>query len=164
HGPESYQPLARLVRRHFPEVELRLPRLAQQNNYIRIHYNQRGPGPLDIAPSGAGLRTFISLARILEGSNAGSRLRDGPEGHLPASQQAVVLDFLTEAAQGARQVILATHSPEIISRAPVESLRWVGMHAEAAEGGDDVATLLERLGASPELYLPLRERPAVTVY
>ncbi|HEX8203759.1 MAG TPA: AAA family ATPase, partial [Isosphaeraceae bacterium] len=163
-GPESYQPLVTLVRKYFPEVELKLPRLASQNNHILVDYKEDNWGPFDVSQSGAGLRTFISLARMLQVSKAEIVLLDEPDSHLHASQQAIVLDLLEEAAQGNRQVILATHSPEVICRAPVESLRWVERGTEAVMGGDDTATMLERLGATPDLYLPLARHPEIIVY
>jgi hypothetical protein len=130
-----------------------------------IKYNERGKGPLDIAQSGAGLRTFISLARILEQSPSGVVLLDEPDSHLHASQQAVILNLMMDAAStGNRQVIIASHSPEIISRVPSECIRWIDRKLEKAEGGYEVVQVLEHLGVSADLYVPKATFPEVLVY
>ena len=165
-GFESFAPVQKQIKQYFPDVELLLPTLGTTGNpEIMIKYNERGKGPLDIAQSGAGLRTFISLARILEQSPSGVVLLDEPDSHLHASQQAVILNLMMDAASsGNRQVIIASHSPEIISRVPAECIRWVDRRVEKAEGGYELSQIMEHLGVSPELYVPKATFPETLVY
>ena len=165
-GFESFAPVQEQIKRYFPDVELLLPTLGTSGApEIMIKYNERGKGPLDIAQSGAGLRTFISLARILEQSPAGVVLLDEPDSHLHASQQAVILNLMMDAASaGNRQVIIASHSPEIISRVPSECIRWVDRRVDKAEGGYELVQIMEHLGVSAELYVPKATFPEVLVY
>ncbi|MEJ7590425.1 MAG: AAA family ATPase [Planctomycetaceae bacterium] len=165
-GFESFAPVQQQIKRYFPDVELLLPTLGTSGTpEIMIKYNERGKGPLDIAQSGAGLRTFISLARVLEQSPAGLVLLDEPDSHLHASQQAVILNLMMDAASaGNRQVIIASHSPEIISRVPAECIRWVARGVAKAEGGYELIQIMEHLGVSAELYVPKATFPDVLVY
>lgn len=165
-GPERFSPVQQQVQKYFPDIELLLPTLTTTGNTeILIKYKEQGRGPLDIAQSGAGIRTFISLARMLEQSTAGILLLDEPDSHLHASQQSVIVDLMLDAASvGNRQVIIASHSPEIIRRVPSECLRWVERSSATATGGYELTHMLEQLGAAAETYVPSRTLPDVLVY
>lgn len=165
-GPESFEPVRQLVQRHFPNVKLHHPTLGVEGQPpILIKYEEPNRPPLDIAQSGAGLHTFLSLAQLIEQSSASFVLLDEPDSHLHASQQALALDLLTDVALGdTRQVVIATHSPELIARVPPESIRWLQPGNEHAEGGVQTATLLDRLGAAPNVYLSKTDFPQVILY
>ncbi len=165
-GFEHFEPVQKQIHKYFPDVELLLPTLSTSGQpEILIKYKERGKGPLDIAQSGAGLRTFISLARILEQSSSRVVLLDEPDAHLHASQQAVILDLMLDvAASTDRQVIIASHSPEIITRVPSECIRWVDRQNAEAQGGFDVGQMLEQMGVSADIYLPRMQLPDVLVY
>lgn len=165
-GFESFAPVQQQISRYFPDIELLLPTLSTSGTpEILIKYRESGNGLLDIAQSGAGLRTFISLTRILEQSPSPVILLDEPDAHLHASQQAVVLDLMFDAASKmGRQVIIASHSPEIISRVPSECIRWIERGTATAQGGEEVGCMLERLGATPDIYIPWADVPDVLVY
>jgi hypothetical protein len=154
------------VQRHFPEIKLRQPTLGVEGQPpILITYDEPGRPTLDIAQSGAGLHTFLSIAQIVEQSTASLVLLDEPDSHLHASQQGLVLDLLTDVSlSDTRQVVIATHSPELIARVPPESIRWLQAKSERAEGGLQTATLLERLGVAPNIYLSRSDFPAVILY
>ena len=72
--------------------------------------------------------------------------------------------MLDAASTGDRQVIIASHSPEIISRVPSECLRWIERSSSAARGGFEIGRILEHLGVSADLYIPRSELPEVLVY
>jgi hypothetical protein len=166
-GFETFAPVQEKISKYFPDIELLLPTLSSQSSppEILIKYKERGYGPLDIAQSGAGLRTFVSLTRILEQSTAEIILLDEPDAHLHASQQAVILDMMLDAATRLkRQVIIASHSPEIISRVPAECLRWIERGSAKAQGEGELGGILERLGATPDIYIPRAALPDVLVY
>jgi energy-coupling factor transporter ATP-binding protein EcfA2 len=165
-GVESFMPVQKKISKYFPEIELLLPTLGTTSPpEIMIKYKEKGRGPLDIAQSGAGLRTFVSLMRILEQSTANIILLDEPDAHLHASQQAIILDLMLDAAlRLGRQVIIASHSPEIITRVPPETLRWIERESQDAQSGEDIDRLLERLGATPDIYISRSALPKVLVY
>jgi ABC-type transport system involved in cytochrome c biogenesis ATPase subunit len=153
-GPEAFAPVQKQIRNYFPDVELLIPTLSSEGlPEILIKYKEGGRGPLDIAQSGAGLRTFISLARMLEQSPAKLLLLDEPDSHLHASQQAVILDLMLDAAASThRQVIIASHSPEVITRVPAECIRWVDRDSNVARGGFEISQMLEQIGVSADVY------------
>lgn len=74
---------------------------------------------------------------------------DEPDAHLHASQQAIVLRQLIDAAESSgKQIIFTTHSPEILTQAPEECIRWIGRPTDGSESdcGVDIETLLCSLG------------------
>jgi hypothetical protein len=166
-GPESFEPVIALIHHRFPGVSLRQPTLGAEGNPppIIISYDEKGGQPRDIAQSGAGLHTFVSLAQLMKQSSAGILLLDEPDSHLHPSQQSVVLELLNDLAlTDERQVILATHSPELICRTTRESRRWLQPGVTTAEGGIDNVSLLDRLGATADFYLSKTDFPEVIVY
>jgi hypothetical protein len=165
-GIESFAPVQAQVKRYFPDIDLLIPSLSNVGHpEILIKYKERGCGPLDIAQSGAGLRTFISLARMLEQSSSEIVLLDEPDAHLHSSQQAVILDLMLDvSASSDRQVIIASHSPEILTRVPLECIRWIDRGAKEAQGGYEVGKMLEQLGASADVYVSRRELPDILIY
>ena len=132
---------------------------------IRIGYRESSDSTLfDIAQSGAGLHTFLSLAQLIRQSRASILLLDEPDSHLHASQQDTVVQLLSRvAAEEERQVILATHSPEIIARVPDSCLRWLEPGNPVAAGAER-ADLWDRLGASADAYLSKSDFPEIVVY
>lgn len=165
-GFESFEPVRSKIAKYFPDIELLQPTLGKASPpEILIKYKEQGRGPLDIAQSGAGLRTFLSLTRILDQSSAKVLLLDEPDAHLHASQQAIILDLMTDAAlRLERQVIISSHSPEIITRVPPETTRWIERNSPTAQGGEEIERLLERLGATPDIYIPRANLPERLVY
>lgn len=165
-GQESFRPVQEMVERHFLQVAVQLPVLATKGDpYILIKYKEGKRSPLDIAQAGAGLHTFIALAQLIEQSKANFLLLDEPDVHLHASQQALVLDLLTEVALGEeRQVFIATHSSELLARVTRDSIRWLDPGSERAEGGVDIADLLDRLGVAPNIYISKSDFPDIIVY
>ena len=165
-GFESFSSVQKEISNYFPDVSLLLPTLGVTGTpEILIKYSERGLGPLDIGQSGAGLRTFISLARILEQSPARVLLLDEPDAHLHASQQSVIVDLMLDAAASTqRQVIIASHSPEVIRRVPAECLRWIDRRSETANGGYELSRIMESLGVTAEMYIPRSSLPDVMVY
>jgi hypothetical protein len=62
-----------------------------------------------------------------------------------------------------RQVILASHSPELLVRVPGECLRWVERDSSNCMM-DDMRTALERLGVTPDVQFATGDFPQVIVY
>ena len=164
-GYEAFESVKALVTRYFPDVEVLQPTLGISNPpEILLTYKERSGVKLDIAQSGAGLRTFLTLARLLEQSSASILLLDEPDAHLHASQQVVVINLLMDTAlEQGKQVIIASHSPEFIVRTPVECLRWIEPGNPNAQP-DEMRMLLERLGVTPDVHLTGHKFPAVIVY
>lgn len=91
-------------------------------------------------------------------------LLDEPDSHLHASQQAVILDLVLQAVESGRQVVVSTHSPELISRVPPDSLRWIDRNSTWAASGAEIETILGSLGATPDFYIPKTSLPELLDY
>ncbi len=173
-GIERFEAVRTLVNKYFPDVEVEVPVLGRTSSPppILMKFRERGRDgteSLDIAQSGSGLRTFLTLARLLEQSDAKIILLDEPDSHLHASQQGVIIRLLLDtAASSSRQILIATHSPEILTRVPSECIRWIERVPAESYGSDllnaDVPTFLRLLGVSPDTYISQLDFPDVIVY
>ena len=146
--PMTLESIEKIIDRERPDVLL--PTLGDSANPppIRIRYRESGSEheQLDIAQSGAGLHTFLSLAQLIRQSTAKILLLDEPDSHLHASQQNTVVQLLSSiAVEDDRQVILATHSPETRRRLAGSRL-WSTRH----------------VGSRPEMSWPLLEVTSTT--
>ena len=65
---------------------------------------------------------------------------------------------------GGHQVVMTSHSPEILTRSPSETIRWVDRTQSVAKGGYDVSNMLYELGASPDTYVQYSNLQEVLVY
>ncbi len=84
---------------------------------------REGNYSLDVVSAGSGLNQILQLAAIIVWRNPGIVLLDEPDAHLHPSVQAQLLDFLTSLVERFQvQVILATHSRDLISQAPLQSI------------------------------------------
>lgn len=89
---------------------------------IRAPVEQEGFA-LDIVSSGSGLNQILQLACIVAWRKPAIVLLDEPDAHLHSSVQAQLFDFLQSLVERyGIQVVLSTHSRDLISQAPLESI------------------------------------------
>jgi len=89
---------------------------------IRAPMEQDGYA-LDIVSSGSGLNQILQLASIIAWRKPALVLLDEPDAHLHSSVQAQLFDFLSSLVDRyGVQVILSTHSRDLISQAPLEAI------------------------------------------
>lgn len=89
---------------------------------IRAPY-QDGTCTLDLVSGGAGFSQVLQIVAVLAWLKPGLVLLDEPDAHLHPSLQSRLLDFLH--ALGSHfgvQIILSTHSKEVISQAPLNTI------------------------------------------
>lgn len=146
HDPEVFQRVIDRVRQYLPDVAVRYPRRARKADTVELTY-QEGNSEYEIAASGAGLRTLLTLAAAIELSDARILLFDEPDSHLHPALQRSVAAFLQDAVTEDRQIIIATHAPDIIEEVPPESVVWVDKTSECGRSCDDVGKTLVDLGA-----------------
>lgn len=78
---------------------------------------------LDVVSAGSGLNQILQLASIIAWRKPGIVLLDEPDAHLHSSVQAQLLDFIMELVERFKlQIILATHSKDLIGQAPLHSI------------------------------------------
>jgi hypothetical protein len=89
---------------------------------LRAPYRD-GACSLDLVSGGAGFSQVLQIVAVLAWLKPGLVLLDEPDAHLHPSLQSRLLDFLR--SLGNRfgvQIILSTHSKEVISQAPLDSI------------------------------------------
>jgi ABC-type transport system involved in cytochrome c biogenesis ATPase subunit len=162
---ESYERIKDRIKSHFPDIQLLLPTLGRSNPpEILINFCESG-SKFDIAQSGTGLRSFIALSKAIDQSPANIILLDEPDSHLHASQQAAIINLLLDSGTlEKKQIIISTHSPELLLRSPAESIKWVDRRNPTADGGFDTSELLSRLGVHSATGLSASRVPDILVY
>ena len=168
-GIEKFAKVKDLVEKYFPDVRVEIPVLDSQTSPpgILMKFKDRSGAKLDISQSGSGLRTFLTLARLLEQSDASIFLLDEPDAHLHASQQSTVLRQLIEATEANdKQIVITTHSPEILTQAPEECIRWIESSGStvATLPDVDVEALLCQLGVKYLGAVKRKSIPDIVVY
>ena len=89
---------------------------------IRADYEETGCA-LDVVSGGSGINQILQLAAIIAWRKPGIVLLDEPDAHLHSTLQAKLLDFLYELSRNyGLQIIVSTHSRDLISRAPLQSI------------------------------------------
>ncbi len=79
---------------------------------------------LDIVAAGSGFHQILKLAAFIVWRNAKVVLLDEPDAHLHTSLLTRLSEFLRDLSHGddAIQIVLATHSKDLISRAPLDAV------------------------------------------
>jgi hypothetical protein len=119
---EPWEFVKSVVNRYFG-VELNKIEFDQKLDLeIRAPYSEAGYS-LDIVSGGSGLNQILQLAAIIAWRKPGIVLLDEPDAHLHTTLQARMLDLLYElSGRYGIQVILSTHSRDIICQAPLETI------------------------------------------
>ena len=119
---EPWEFVKSVVNRHFA-VKLDKIKFDEKIDLeIRSPYSEAGYS-LDIVSGGSGLNQILQLAAIIAWRKPGIALLDEPDAHLHTTLQARMLDLLYElSGRYGIQVILSTHSRDIISQAPLETI------------------------------------------
>jgi predicted ATPase len=89
---------------------------------LRAPYRE-GACTLDLVSGGAGFSQVLQIVAVLAWLKPGLVLLDEPDAHLHPSLQSRLLDFLlTLSSHFGVQIILSTHSKEVISQAPLNAI------------------------------------------
>lgn len=114
--------LKEAIRQHFG-VELQALQFDPRYDLeIRAPYRE-GEYDLDIVSAGSGMSQILQLLSLVVWRGSRILLIDEPDAHLHTSLQASLYDFLGELSEHFNlQIIMATHSRDLISRAPIEAI------------------------------------------
>jgi predicted ATPase len=162
HGAIPRTNFAYELKAFYPNVEAAFIELDKSSpTLIKLVYTESrkstGMQKFEIASAGSGFKTMCAIALALRYGKCIFVL-DEPDAHLHSSQQARLLKKLLDLAiQNNAQVLVASHSPEIISRAPSECLRWLdkdGVTARQIDRPEMLETLGSVMSASPNGKFP----------
>ncbi len=119
---ESWEFVKHVIKRYFGQELEKIKFDEKFDLDIRAPYSEFDYS-LDIISAGSGLNQILQLAAILAWRKPGIVLLDEPDAHLHSSLQSKMLDFLYELThQYDIQIILSTHSRDIISQAPLQTI------------------------------------------
>lgn len=144
---ESYQRINDMVARYVGSIQVNPPgRTRESYPKVMLTYKEEGH-TYDVAASGAGVRSLLSVASALELSDARIILLDEPDSHLHSLVQRRMAEFLADHSATGKQIVIATHSPDMIEELPLESLVWIDRHEKQGKYCDDSGRMLVDLGA-----------------
>ena len=119
---------------------------------LRATYNER-TYDLDIVSAGSGMNQILQLLSLVVWRGSRIVLVDEPDAHLHTSLQSSLYDFLSDLSdQLDLQILMATHSRDLISRAPIETIIPV----------DLAQSELSPIGSIDHLLLEYRRHGAVS--
>jgi len=145
--PEVFQRVIDQVRHALPDVALNLPgRTRDQDTNVVVNFQDDGT-TYDIAEGGNGMRTLLNVAAHLCLSDATVFLLDEPDSHLHSAVQREMCTFIMDCVDDSRQVILATHAPDMIDALPLEAQLWIDRSQRTPRKSDDTTAILVELGA-----------------
>lgn len=150
--------VARAIDRHFGVSLQRLPFNPDKDLEIRAPYREQDC-ELDIVSAGSGLHQILKLAAFIAWRKSRVVLLDEPDAHLHTSLQVQLASFLQELGAGlGTQIILATHSRDLISQAPMESIIPVDTlqrHLRPMQNIEHLLREYQRLGPISNIDLAL---------
>ena len=142
--------LTEILRRSFPslkDMEIRWDEVTDR--YITVTYHEQDrPKDFDIFSAGSGFQQFLYLFGFVLLKRPSVILLDEPDVHLHGSLQGVLLRELRLLVEQGKQVVMATHSREMITRISPENILTLdrGQPARLAVAFD-VYDTLDRLGS-----------------
>lgn len=170
---ERHEELIAILKRAFPALErLDIEFDEVSDRYIRVTYTEmERPKAFDVFSAGSGFQQFLYLFGFILLKQPSVILLDEPDVHLHGSlQRALLCELRNLVAQG-KQVLVATHSRDLIQGVDPEDI--LALDEPAPRGADadrrsseqcaarrlaiafDVYDTLERLGSMEPSQLPL---------
>jgi len=165
-APESYEQFRSLLREVFPDIELIEPAFDEKADlYIQVRYledglederRRRASRGLDLISAGSGFHQFLQIFSNVLAMKPTALLLDEPDAHLFPALQREVLRILQALVRDRKveQVLLATHSSEVVSRVPPSQVLVVGPDPpRRLSSREDLPPLLETLGSVDNMAL-----------
>ncbi|MDP9299299.1 MAG: ATP-binding protein, partial [Actinomycetota bacterium] len=137
------------------------------DEYINVTYHEDSDH--DLFSAGAGFLQVLQLLTFLVLERPGVLLVDEPDAHLHSSLQRIVVDVLRKASQDlGLQVLLATHSKEIVNYVDPSELLVIDRKASTLKGlgeHESAISVLESLGSvdSIDAYQVITQRKVLLV-
>lgn len=164
--PDQWAAFHALLSDIFPDIVLREPEFDQQvDRYIKATYGapdsqdpvRREPSVrFDLFSAGAGFHQFVQIFGSIFSERATTVLLDEPDAHLFSRLQSRLLDVIRRLVLQGRQVIAATHSPELIAAAnPADIVSFANGKPRRLAVRAEIAGTARSLGALENIGLLL---------
>jgi len=153
--------LVKTLQRAFPELaEMAIEFEDDRDRYISVTYRETGwQKAFDLFSAGSGFQQFIYLFGFALLRQPSVVLLDEPDVHLHGSLQQVLLRELRELVGTGKQVLFATHSPDLIRfMEPRQVLELGEREARLLSVNHEVYDVLENLGSLDPTELPKIQR------
>ena len=148
-----------------PEIELLDVNLNAMANRLAVFYSETGSRvPKELAWAGDGIQIWVQLLwHLFRAKDATTILLDEPEVYLHPDLQRRLVRLLDGMAA---QIILASHSADVIAEAPPEGVLWVDRRlggSRRAKSQQSLSALSASLGSSYNLALARSMRARLVV-
>lgn len=145
-SPEDIRRVIDYIRASVPDFEFNQPGRTHDNPpRVSLSYRE-STVQHDISSSGAGVQMLLSVSSWIVLSDANILLIDEPDAHLHSSIQRQLAVLLETGISDSRQIIVASHAPDLIDELPTESLVWIDRHEKGGSRCEDTETMLIDLG------------------
>jgi len=160
-APHRYKLLAELLSRVYPDAVLDVEYdedTAKRLTSARIDSSYRDQilsKDLDLIVAGSGMHQVVQILAGMLQPEVSLVLLDEPDAHLHARLQGALMRVIIELAQTeGLQFVIATHSPQLLRTAPIDSIR-ICRRASVTKfaPGPDQLELLDQLGALERMEL-----------
>lgn len=149
-GSSNFQGLQNDLRKHFGGTIGPIKFSREKDQYIAVYYQEK-ESKHDIFSAGSGFLQVLQLLTYLYLQTPGIVLLDEPDAHLHSSLQKLVVDLLEGLSKREKlQVIMATHSKEIINYVDTSHILPISRNqhsAQSLEHHASVLPILQDLGA-----------------
>jgi predicted ATPase len=150
--------LVTILRRVFPDLnDLKIEFDEANDRYIQVNYREKDRSKeLDLFASGSGFQQFIYLFGFILLRQPTMILLDEPDKHLHGTLQSALVKELERLVTNGKQVILATHSREIINQLdPTHILTLEANQVRRLKIAFDIYDVLDQLGSTEQTQLPI---------
>jgi len=149
--------LTEILCRSFPDLkDMEVQFDEVTDRYITVTYKEEGrPKEFDVFSAGSGFQQFLYLFGFILLRRPTVIMLDEPDVHLHGSLQAVLLAELERLVNQGKQVLLATHSRELITRVNPENILSLDDGAKRLRVAFDIYDTLDRLGSLDPTQLAL---------
>lgn len=148
-----------------PEIQLLDVQAYHWENHLAVFYSEGGTRtPKELAWAGDGIQIWVQLLwHIFRATEAETLVLDEPEVYLHPDLQRRLVRLLNELGA---QIILASHSVDVITEAPAEGVLWVDRRtggARRAKSNQALSALSDSLGSSYNLTLARSMRARLVI-
>jgi energy-coupling factor transporter ATP-binding protein EcfA2 len=147
----AFQDFLGFIEPWLPEMELDVPEVREGEKSFEVDlFYREGRFTREVAWAGDGMQVYLQLLlHIFRARSADVIILDEPDVYLHADVQRRLLRLLNALAA---QVIVSTHSTEMVAEAPPESVVWIDRSRRASVRSPDPATLTELAATIGSLF------------